>query len=327
MKTCWFDQFGPARTVLQIGDRQTPKPGQGEVLVRLHTTGVNPSDVKKRAGAFPDLLDIGPVVPHSDGAGVITAVGAGVQASRIGERVFVYQAQHGRLHGTAAEYVAIDSLRAPRLPDSADFDVGACLGIPVLTSHRCVFADGPVTDQRILVTGGAGRVGHYAIQWARHGGARVIATASNEADAAACKAAGADKVVNHREPGWGEQVLDLTDGEKMDRVIDVEFGANLPELLKCVRIGATIATYSSTVVPEPSLPFRTMMFMDLTVRMVIVYAMPEDAKAQAVADTQTLLISNTLQHRIADRLPFEQMAQAHEIIEEGSVRGCVVVTI
>jgi NADPH:quinone reductase-like Zn-dependent oxidoreductase len=134
-------------------------------------------------------------------------------------------------------------------------------------------------------------------------------------------------VVNHREPGWGEQVLDLTDGEKMDRVIDVEFGANLPELLKCVRIGATIATYSSTVVPEPSLPFRTMMFMDLTVRMVIVYAMPEDAKAQAVADTQTLLISNTLQHRIADRLPFEQMAQAHEIIEEGSVRGCVVVTI
>jgi NADPH2:quinone reductase len=134
MKTCWFDQFGPARTVLQIGDRQTPEPGQGEVLVRLHTTGVNPSDVKKRAGAFPDLLDIGPVVPHSDGAGVITAVGAGVQASRIGERVFVYQAQHGRLHGTAAEYVAIDSLRAPRLPDSANFDVGACLGIPV--RHR-----------------------------------------------------------------------------------------------------------------------------------------------------------------------------------------------
>jgi NADPH2:quinone reductase len=134
-------------------------------------------------------------------------------------------------------------------------------------------------------------------------------------------------VVNHREPEWGKAVLDLTGGQKVDRVIDVEFGANLPELLHCVRIGATIATYSSTVVPEPALPFRTMMFMDLTVRMVIVYAMPEEAKAQAVADTQAALTEGGLQHRIAETLPFDQMAKAHEIIEEGSVRGCVVVTI
>jgi len=134
-------------------------------------------------------------------------------------------------------------------------------------------------------------------------------------------------VVNHRQPDWGKAVLDLTGGHKVDRVIDVEFGANLPELLQCVRIGATIATYSSTVVPEPALPFRTMMFMDLTVRMVIVYAMPEEAKAQAVADTQTALTEGSLQHRIAETLPFDQMAAAHEMIEEGSVRGCVVVTI
>jgi NADPH:quinone reductase-like Zn-dependent oxidoreductase len=254
-------------------------------------------------------------------------VGEGVSPSRIGERVFVYQAQYGRQLGTAAEFVALDSARAPPLPDNASFEVGACIGIPIMTAHRCVFADGPVADQLILVTGGAGRVGHYAIQWAHRAGARVIATASNEEDATACREAGAEAVVNHREPDWGKAVLDLTEGQKIDRVIDVEFGANLSELLNCVTIGATIATYSSTVVPEPALPFRTMMFMDLTVRMVIVYAMPEEAKAQAVADTQTALTEGGLQHRIAKTLPFDRMAKAHEVIEEGSVRGCVVVSI
>ena len=327
MKACWFEAFGAAQDVLQQGDWPTPEPDPGEVIVQLHTTGVNPSDVKKRAGAFPDLLEAGPVIPHSDGAGVVTAVGEGVPLSRVGERVFVYQAQYGRQLGTAAEYVALDNARAPALPDNASFEVGACVGIPIMTAHRCVFADGPVADRLILVTGGAGRVGHYAIQWAHRAGARVIATASNEHDATACREAGAEAVVNHREPGWGQAVLDLTGGQKIDRVIEVEFGANLPELLKCVRIGATIATYSSTVVPEPALPFRTMMFMDLSVRMVIVYAMPEEAKAKAVADTQAALTEDDLQHRIAETLPFGQMAKAHEIIEEGSVRGCVVVTI
>ena len=327
MKACWFEAFGAAQDVLQQGEWPTPEPDPGEVIVQLHTTGVNPSDVKKRAGAFPDLLEAGPVIPHSDGAGVVTAVGEGVPLSRVGERVFVYQAQYGRQLGTAAEYVALDSARAPALPDNASFEVGACVGIPIMTAHRCVFADGPVADRLILVTGGAGRVGHYAIQWAHRAGARVIATASNEQDAAVCREAGAEAVVNHREPEWGQAVLDLTGGQKIDRVIEVEFGANLPELLQCVRTGATIATYSSTVVPEPALPFRTMMFMDLTVRMVIVYAMPEEAKAKAVADTQAALTEDGLQHRIAETLPFDQMAKAHEIIEEGSVRGCVVVTI
>ncbi len=327
MKAVWFERFGAAAEVLEIGDWPTPEPGPGEVLVALQTTGVNPSDVKKRAGAFPNLLDDGPVIPHSDGAGIITEVGPGVPVSRVGERVFVYQAQYARQLGTAAECVAIDTARAPLLPENTAFEAGACIGIPIMTAHRCVFADGPVADQWILVTGGAGRVGHYAIQWAHRAGARVIATASNEADAAACREVGAEAVVNHREAEWGKAVLDLTGGQRIDRVIDVEFGANLPELLHCVRIGATIATYSSTVVPEPALPFRTMMFMDLTVRMVIVYAMPEEAKAQAVADTQAALTEGALQHRIAETLSFEQMAKAHEVIEEGSVRGCVVVTI
>jgi len=327
MKAISFAEFGPAKQVLKTSEWRTPEPGPGEVLVKLSTTGVNPSDVKKRAGGFPNLLDDGPVIPHSDGAGVIEAAGSGVATSRIGERVFVYQAQYARLHGTAAEYVAIDTLRAPILPDNVSFEIGACVGIPILTAHRCVFADGDVAGLWVLVTGGAGRVGYYAIQWAHRAGARVIATASNDADALACREAGAEQVVNHREPGWGRQVLAHSEGVQIDRVIDVEFGANLPELLDCLRTGATIATYSSTVVPEPSLPFRTMMFMDLTVRLVIVYAMPESAKAQAVADTQTRLAEEGLRHRIAQILPFAEMARAHEIIEEGSVRGCVVVTL
>lgn len=151
MQAAWFEKFGAAKDVLISGEFETPEPMDGEVLVRLYTSGVNPSDVKKRAGAFPNLLDGGPVIPNSDGAGVIESVGGGVAASRIGERVWVYQAQYARRFGTAAQFVAIDSERAPRLPDNTGFDIGACLGIPAMTAHRCVFADGDVEDRKSVV--------------------------------------------------------------------------------------------------------------------------------------------------------------------------------
>jgi NADPH2:quinone reductase len=327
MKAAWFESFGPAAQTIILGEQPTPIAGPGEVLVKLKTTGVNPSDVKKRAGAFPNLLDNGLVIPHSDGAGVIEAVGEGVDAGRIGERVFVYQAQYARRHGSAADYVAIDAARAPALPDPASYEVGACIGIPIMTAHRCVFADGPVEGQTLVITGGAGRVGYYAIQWAKYAGATVIASASNPADEETCKAVGADYVVNHRDENWGEQVLACTVGEKVSRVIDVEFGANLPEVLKFIATSGVIATYSSTQVREPKLPFVQMMFLDLTLRMVIVYAMPEAAKEQAVRDTCRLLEEGRLQHRIAHSLPFADMAKSHELIEGGGFGGCVVVNI
>ena len=327
MKAAWFEAFGPAADTIIIGEQPKPQAGPGEVLVKLATTGVNPSDVKKRAGAFPNLLDDGLVIPHSDGAGVIEAVGEGVDASRVGERVFVYQAQYGRRLGSAAEYVAIDACRAPALPDEASFEVGACIGIPIMTAHRCVFADGPVAGKTLLVTGGAGRVGYYAIQWAKDAGAKVIATASTEEDKQTCLDIGADAVVNHREDNWGQAVVAANGGEKVDRVIEVEFGASLPEVLKCIKINGVIATYSSTVVREPQLPFLQMMFMDLTIRMVIVYAMPEQAKQDAIADTQRMLQEGKLKHRIAHSLPFDEMAKAQELIEQGGFRGCVVVNI
>ncbi len=327
MRAAWFESFGSARDVLQVGDKETPTPGTGEVLVRLATSGVNPSDVKKRAGSFPDLLDGGYVIPNSDGAGVIEAVGEGVDAARVGDRVWLYQAQFARRFGTAAEYVAIDSSRAPVLPDAAGFEVGACLGIPVMTAHRCVFADGDVTGQTVLVTGGAGRVGHYAVQWASQAGATVIATASNDEDKAVCQAAGAAHVVNHRGDDVIGAIMAASNGQPVDRVVDVEFGGNLPVTTEVLRVGGTIATYASTAVPEPKLPFFQMMYKDVTIRMVIVYAMPEAAKQHAIADIETALAANRLEHRIAHTLPLDEIARSNELVEQGSIRGAVVLTI
>ncbi len=327
MKAAFFEQFGTASEVLHIHDQIKPEPSPGEVLVRLYASGVNPSDTKKRDGAFPDLLNNGPVIPNSDGAGIIEAVGSGVSASRIGERVWVYQAQYGRLHGTAAQYIALDSQRAVTLPDNTDFSVGACLGIPAMTAHRCVFSDGPVEGLIILITGGAGRVGHYAIQWAKMAGATVIATASSEVARQQCAEAGADCIVDHSEKGMVDKVLEYTGGVKVDRIIDVEFGANLDNSLKLLRVGGIIASYSSTVVPEPALPFKQMMFMDLTIRLVIVYAMPESAKQKATEDITRALQQNRLQHRIAARYPLDDIVSANNRIEQGGFYGCVVIDI
>ena len=196
-----------------------------------------------------------------------------------------------------------------------------------MTAHRCVFADGDVGGRRILVTGGAGRVGHYAIQWASRAGAIVIATASNGGDSEACVAAGADAVVDHRSDSFASDVLDATGGELVDRIVDVEFGANLGTTLEVIRVGGTIATYSSTVVPEPRLPFFQMMYKDLSVRFVIVYAMPESAKQFAIADIEQTLNRDELQHRIAGTFALDEIASANERVEGGNIRGCVILTI
>ena len=327
MRAAWFEEFGAASDVLKVGQLDAPEAGPGEVLVRMRTSGINPSDVKKRAGSFPDLLDNGLVIPNSDGAGIIEAVGEGIDKSRVGERVWVFQAQYARRFGTAAEYVAISSNCAPRLSKNAEFDVGACLGIPVMTAHRAVFADGDVEDQTVLVTGGAGRVGYFAVQWANRSGATVIATASNPEDAETCRNAGAHHVINHRDEGFAASVLEANGGKLIDRVVDVEFGANLPVSVEVLSVGGTIATYASTQIPEPKLPFFQMMYKDLTVRLIIVYAMPDSAKDHAIADISKALADGWLQHRIADTLPLDEIAKGNEIIEQGDCRGAVILAI
>jgi len=327
MQAALYRKFGAAREVLELCDVDAPEPGPGEVLVRLHTSAVNPSDVKKRAGAFPDLLDEGFIIPNSDGAGVIEAVGDGVDKNRKGERVWVYQAQHERRFGTAAEYVAISSNCAPRLTEDAGFDTGACLGIPAMTAHRAVFADGDVEGQVLLVMGGAGRVGHYAIQWAHQAGATVVSTASNPDDKEACLSAGADHVVDHRADDFARQVLGANGNKPIDRVIDLEFGTNLPVSIAVLKTGGTIAAYGSATNPEPVLPFYKMMYKDLTLHTIIVYAMPDSAKDHAVADINSALSHGSLQHRVAHSMPLADIAAGNEIVEAGEVRGAVILNI
>jgi NADPH2:quinone reductase len=327
MQAALYRKFGAAREVLELCEVDAPEPGPGEVLVRLHTSAINPSDVKKRAGAFPDLLDEGFIIPNSDGAGVIEAVGDGVDKNRKGERVWVYQAQHERRFGTAAEYVAISSNCAPRLTEDAGFDTGACLGIPAMTAHRAVFADGDVEGQVLLVMGGAGRVGHYAIQWAHQAGATVISTASNPDDKEACLAAGADHVVDHRAEDFARQVLGANGNKPIDRVIDLEFGTNLPVSIAVLKTGGAIAAYGSARNPEPVLPFYKMMYKDLTLHTIIVYAMPNSAKDHAVADINSALSHGSLQHRVAHSMPLADIAAGNEIVEAGEVRGAVILNI
>jgi NADPH:quinone reductase len=326
MKATWYERNGPADEVLQVGDMPIPAPGPGEVLVRVKASGVNPSDVKSRAG-LRARMTMPRIVPHSDGAGIIEAIGAGVDHGRVGERVWLWNGQWQRPFGTAAEYIALPSFQAPHLPDGVPYEAGACLGIPAMTAHRCVFADGPVAGQTILVTGGAGAVGHYAIQLARWGGAKVIATVSGAEKAAHAKAAGADRIVNYKSEDVVQAVKDLTHGKGVDRVIEVEFGGNLPTTLACLKTNGVIATYASSAVMEPKLPFYAMMFQGITLHMVLVYILPEAARRQSIHDINQALVQGALVHGIAETYPLDEIAAAHKKVESGDAIGNVVVTI
>ena len=325
MKAALYTSFGPAEEALIIGELKTPEPEPGEVKIRVYASGVNPSDTKKRLGANPALLDDGPVIPNSDGAGEIVSVGEGVSPSRVGERVWVYNAQYGRRLGTSAEYVCLPSDYAIMLPESADYNAGAMMGIPAMTSHRCLFADGSVEGQTLLITGGAGRVGYYAIQWAKQYGATVISTASSDASREQCNNAGADLVVRHPSEESVKEMLEYTNGKKIDRIIEGDFGANLLPVLEVIKTGGTIATYSSMTDMNPSIPFVRMMFMDITIRMVLVYEMPKEAKEHAAKDITTMLSQNRFDNRVAKEYSLDDIASAHTLIESGKPYGSVII--
>lgn len=327
MKAAWFNAFGTPEEVLQIGEWKTPEPSHGEVKIKIHTSGVNPSDTKKRAGANPALLEAGPVIPHSDGAGEIVAVGPGVPSSRIGERVWTYNAQYGRQEGTAAEYICLPSQQAVYLPDNASYEAGAMMAIPAMTAHRAVFADGDIEGKNLLITGGAGRVGYYAIQWAKYFGANVIATASSDRSRNECARAGADLIVGHPSVDVNKEIMDFTHGAKIDRVVEGDFGANLLPVLDILKTSGVIASYSSMSDMNPSIPFVRMMFMDITLRLVLVYAMPEEAKLDAIDDITEYLAMERLDNRVAETFSLDQIAQAHQAIEKGSNNGSVILTV
>ena len=318
MRAVWYSELGSAEEVLETGEVETPHAGPGEVRVHLHTSGVNPVDVKRRAGGRG--ASAGPrVIPHFDGAGVIDELGEGVDSGRLGQRVWVYEAQWESDAGTAAEFVTLDEGRAVPLPEAASFQDGACLGIPALTAHRCLFGDGSVNGQTVLVTGGAGAVGNYAIQFAALDGARVISTVSGPEKGRIASAAGASDILDYRQEPVGERILDLTDGKGADRVVEVEFGGNLSDVIAATRIGGVIATYASQNAPEPKIPFYQLLYRNLAVRFELVFLMPTASKLAAISDITGWLGDGRLQHHVAETFPLEKAAQAHLAVEAGPV--------
>lgn len=326
MRAVWYEAYGPAKDVLKFGELETPEPGAGEVRVRLHASGANPSDYKGRLGSRGEMR-WPRIIPHSDGAGVIESAGDGVDAARVGERVWIFNGQWERPYGTAAEFIVVPERQAVPLADSVDFAQGACLAIPAMTAHRALFIDGPIIGQTALVTGGAGAVGRYGVQLAKWGGADVIATVSNEEKARIAREAGADHVVNYREDDAAERIMEITNGAGVDRICEVDFGENLEITRQVLKGNGTVAAYGSTRVPEPVLPWYQMMPGNTAVRMVFVYTMPGSAIAQACADINTACDAGALTHHIGARFSLEDTAVAHELMENFANVGNVVVEI
>ncbi len=326
MKAVWYDRQGPGADVLQLGELPTPEAGPGQVRVRLRASGVNPADCNRRAGrGF--VQDFPRIIPNSDGAGVVDAVGEGVDPAWLGKRIWLYNGQRGRAFGTAAQWIALAPDLVTELPEGVDFAAGATLGIPCMTAHRCVFLAGSVQGRTILVTGGAGAVGNYAIQLARWAGARVIATVSSESKAAHASAAGADHVVNYKTEDVAARVLALTEGLGVDHVVEVEFGGNLAATLGLVRNNGSIAAYASTGERNPVVPFYELMRRNLCLHAVMLPTSPLEARRRAQSDITRWLAASPRLLTVAERFPLDDTVRAHEAVERGGKRGTVVVEI
>ena len=323
MKAVWFERNGPAE-VMQVGEMPEPQPGPGEVRVRVVTSGVNPSDWKRRQGSTAPMT-FPRVIPHQDGAGVIDRVGEGVPASRVGERVWLFEAQFGRPFGSAAEYTAQPSGHAVRMPDSITFEQGACLGVPAMTAHRCLFADGPIDGKVVLVPGGAGAVGHYAVQEAKLAGATVISTISSDHKAAIATAAGADHTINYRAEDVVTRIMDITGGEGVDHIVEVDFAGNFPVTSQVLKANGVVAIYAWGTAQQPPVPLQFRR-SNTTVRNVLVYEMPEPAKDAAIADITAWLEAGALTHQVGPHFPLEETVQAHLAVE-GNAIGNVIVDV
>ncbi len=324
MRVATYSRTGPAAEVLQIAERDRPEPGIGEVRVRIAWSGVNPSDVKSRAGTRTKTLPYAEIVPHSDGAGVIDAVGAEVPAARMGQRVWIWNAAWGRANGTAAEWIVVPSRQAVELPESTPLEVGACLGIPALTACHAIGMDGGVEGQRVLVAGGAGAVGHYAVQMAKLMGAtQVIATVSAPEKAALAIAAGADLAVDYRKENLVDRVLEATDGRGVDRIVEVDFAANAARDFAMLAAERRIVVYGSGA-GEIQVPFVPAILKNARLSFFIVYNLSDEDRAVAQGRLHAWLSSSALQHNVALRLPLERIGEAHEAVESGRVVGNVV---
>jgi NADPH2:quinone reductase len=320
MRAAVYDSLGPAHEVLRVTEVDRPEPGPGQVRVRVHLSGVNPTDWKSRSGATPRAID-GFQIPNQDGAGVIDAVGDGVDPGRAGERVWVWMAAAGQRWGTCAEWTVVPAERAVRLPDGVSFELAAALGVPAMTAHRCLFADGPVDGKNVLVAGGAGAVGHFAIELAKWAGARVVSTVSGPEKADLAARAGADLVVNYTEPEAAERIAAFA--PTMDRIVEVALGANLQLDLGLSGPDTVVITYAADG-EDPVLPVRGCMSANVTLRFVLLYGVPAAALRQAAADITRALDQGALTALPVHHFPLEQAADAHDAVQQRAVGKVLV---
>jgi NADPH2:quinone reductase len=327
MRAAYYNRVGPAREVLKLGEIPEPQAAAGEVRVRVAYSGVNPSDVKTRGGVRSKLLPFPRIIPHSDGSGVIDQVGAGVSEQRLGQRVWLWNAAWGRPDGTAAEWVVLPAAQAVALPPEITLAAGACLGIPALTAYHAVTMDGGVRGKRVLIAGGAGAVGHYAIQMAKaEGAAQVIASISSPPKQQLAEAAGADATFNYRVADVIESARQLTHGEGFDRIIEVDLAANVGSDLALLRPEGDLVAYGSGEA-NVLMPFFPAILKNLRLRFFIVYNLNSADRACALTGLTRLLERGGLQHNIGCELPLEAIADAHERIEQGRTLGNIVLKV
>ncbi len=324
MIAAWYDRQGPAAAVLQVGELPAAEPGPGEVRVRLTYSGANPGDIKKRQAWLASPMAFPRIIPHSDGAGIIEAIGPGADPARLGGRVWVYGAQSYRPSGTAAQTTVVPEALAVGLPDSVSDQTGACLGIPGITAHRAVFADGPVSGQAIVVHGVRGSVGSLAAQLARWAGATVIGTVRTDAEARQVSAATADHVVSlQSDPAIAIRRL-APDG--VDRIVEVALSANADLDAEVVRNGAVLSVYASPN-DRPELPFWPMLFANVTIRLLGSDDFPQESKDAAASDLSQAAAESAISVTVAKTFPLAQIATAHELIEAGTAAGRVLVSL
>jgi NADPH2:quinone reductase len=326
MRAIWYEKQGPADEVLILGEKPTPEPGPGEVLIRVHASGVNPSDEGMRSG-LGRVQNIDPfVIPQSDGAGIVEELGKAVTSFTIGDRVWLYNGQReGRQHGTGAEFISLNADRVRPLPNNISFSEGAALGIPCITAHFSVFSNGPVNGKTVLVPGGAGAVGNYVIQWAKWGGAKVISTISSTDKAADAKTAGADVTINYHDENVTEQVLTETDGEGVDLICEVDFGGNIAITEKVIKVNGCVSIYASKGELNPVVPMNVFMTKNIKVWPFVLPMTPLLDREHAQADIAKWLRAEGRFHRIAGEFPLAETAAAHKLVASKTKRGTVIV--
>jgi len=317
MRAAVYTRRGPAAEVLQIIDKQQPHPNLGEVRVKLAFSGVNPSDVKSRAGVAARTGGFAEVTPHSDGSGVIDAVGDGVDSSRIGERVWLFNGQWERPYGTAAEFITLPAYQAVTLPNSASFEVGASIGIPLMTAMHAVQACGSLLGKTVLVPGAVGSVGYYATQLACMAGARVIAIVSSEEKAAQARQIRAAETINYKTEQLVERVLALTDGKGADAIIDLDAATHAPLYGQLLRFQGKAVVYGSNQ-PQLSMPFGPMILGFVNIYCFIVYKLPPEEMQQVIGSVQSILMHPTLRHPPTAIYPLGEIAAAHQQVERGA---------